>query len=374
MKYSFTTITIFICFLGISQERHRLSIGTQGGYEYNYFKSPDELVITNDSVLNEEDLIASSTYQDVFLDYAYRKKWKANRLRLSVSPYARLFQENPTDSYWSLDATLKYDRKLSKKTKALAELHFKRMDREGLDGAQDVLVNPLGFTNYGASAGLETQLLKGNKSTLGVFYNFKDFDAYGVRDLEFNEYGVRMASKQEYRPGRYEHVFGFNAYYKKRLYTTLNSEETPQNGQRDWDYFKMNVFYKLPLGAYFNVSPQLTYYGRFDRLENRSGFHQYGPALRLRYNNNKTKVTVALKYQVRDYTEIMAPGTNDALRYTYADASFSLERKLPVKGLLLSVNAYSRFRETNTEDLAARSFRGYTNQYAGMGFVWKLLR
>ena len=247
------------------------------------------------------------------------------------------------------------------------------MNREGLDGAQDVLVNPLGYANYGVATGLEFKPFKENKATLEAFYNFKNFDAYGTRDLQFNEYGLRFGTKQEFRPGRYDHAFGLRMYYKKRLYDTFNSDIEPQNGERDWDYGKIVGFYDFPINGTFEISPQVSYYGRYDRLEEQSGFQQYGPGLRLRFDNDKTKISAAIKYQIREYTSIQAPGAdNTLLQYQYTDISLNFEHQLPIKGLLFTGTAYSRFRETNTVDIAARSFRGYTNQYAGVGLNWKL--
>ena len=79
------------------------------------------------------------------------------------------------------------------------------------------------------------------------------------------------------------------------------------------------------------------------------------------------------KYLVRNYTVINAPGLqNERLQYQFMDVSLRFEHQLPIKGLLFTGTAYSRFRETNTTDLASRSFRGYTNQYAGVGVLWRL--
>ncbi|MEM1336287.1 MAG: hypothetical protein AAF634_06435 [Bacteroidota bacterium] len=371
MKNRYWPLLVLVYVLSYAQERHRFEVGSQTGYEYNYFKSPDQ-VLVNGSLLNENDLIASSGYLDLFLDYDYRYKWRGHRLRASVAPFARVFQENGSDSYWSLVTAVKYDYRLSKKTKVLAELNFQRMNREGLDGAQDVLVNPLGYTNYGGLVGTAFRFLQQNKTTIEGFYNFKNFDAYGIRDLQFNEYGLQLTTKQEFRPGRYEHAIGLTTYYKKRLYATFNAQDTPQSGRRDWDYAKISAFYELPLGSYLEIAPQLTYYGRFDRLENRSGFHQYGPGLRLRFDNEKTKISAAIKYYLRDYTVITAPGAeDDKLRYQYTDVSLRFEHQLPIPGVLFTGTAYSRFRETNTIDLASRSFRGYTNQYGGVGLLWQ---
>ncbi|UOY06538.1 hypothetical protein L0P88_21765 [Muricauda sp. SCSIO 64092] len=372
MKNAISLILVLASTLCFPQERHRFEAGSQTGYEYNYFKGPDQLLV-NGSLLNEDDLIASSGYLDVFFDYDYRYKWKGHRFRASVTPFARIFQENSSDSYWSLDVAMKYDYKLSKKTKLLGEVNFQRMNREGLDGAQDILVNPLGYSNYGGSAGIAFEPLQKNKTTVEGFYNFKNFDAYGIRDLQFNAYGLRLATKQEFRPGRYEHAFGFTAYYKKRLYDTFNAEDTPQNGQRNWDYAKIMAFYELPLGGNLELEPQMTYYGRFDRLENRSGFNQYGPGLRLRFANDKTKISATIKHFIRNYSVITAPGAEgERLQYKYTDMFLRFEHQLPIKGLLFTGTTYSRFRETNTVDLASRSFRGYTNQYAGVGLLWQL--
>ncbi len=186
-----------VCLFAQSEQKHRFDIEVQGGYEFNYFKSPSE-VRQNGIIFNADSLIASSSYQDVKADYDYRIKWGANRLRFSATPFLRHFNEAPSDSYWSFDGSAKYDTKLSRTTKILAELSLKRMNREGLDGAQDVLINPLGYTKYGMSGGIEFAALKRNKSTIEGFYNFKNFDAFGVQDLQYNEFGIKLKSIQSF--------------------------------------------------------------------------------------------------------------------------------------------------------------------------------
>ncbi|MEM9143535.1 MAG: hypothetical protein AAGA86_11150 [Bacteroidota bacterium] len=368
LLFVFSVLTIA---MGEAQENHRLKAATLAGYAYNYFKSPNTVLVNGD-VLDKNDLIASSTFQDIALEYDYRKTWKGHHLSFNLNPFARLFHENMADSYWALETSLKYNYKFNKKTKVLAEVHFERMNREGLDGAQDVLVNPLGFTNYGSSAGVQWLAFKRNRTTMEAFYNFKNFDAYGIRDLQFNEYGVQLSSKQKFRPGRYSHAAGLVAYYKKRQYETFNAEADQPNGERNWDYSKIRVFYRLPLTGHLELEPQLIYYGRYDRLQNRSGFHQYGPGLRLRFDNDKTRITGLLKYQLRNYTKITAPGTDDLLHYQYMDISIRLEHRLPIKGMFLTGTTYNRFRETNTVDQSSRSFRSYTYQYMGVGLLWKI--
>ncbi|UII76777.1 hypothetical protein LV716_03015 [Flagellimonas sp. HMM57] len=362
-------------FIFSQESKQRFVMGTAAGYEYNYFKSPTE--VRQDTILfTEDDLISSSSYEDIYADYNYRIKWKGNRLRLSASPNARLFYDNFDDSYWSLNVNAKYDREIGKSTEFLAQLSFKRMNREGLDGAQDVLVNPLGYTNYGVRTGLEIRPIKKNKTTLMAFYNFKDFDAFGIRDLQFNEFGLQVNTKQQFRVNRLRHSYGINSYIKKRLYDTFNASDVITSGERDWSYVKATAFYELPITKNLDIEPSYTYYARIDNMDKRSGFTQTGPSLGIDFNNDVTRVRSSLKYLTRNYTTLEARDNNgsigEKIKYQYMDISLNAEHLIGKNGFALTAEAYSRVRTTNYTDIDARSFRGYTNQYAGIGIRWEL--
>ncbi len=360
--------------LSYSQTKNTFKIETQGGYEYNYFKSPD-VVRVNDTILTKEDLISSSIYQDVSLGYKFRYKQKKNRLRLFIKPSARIFYQNIDDSYWSLDSRLKYDYNLNRRFKVLAEARFKRMNREGLDGDQNVLINPLGYTNYGTTAGIEFIAFKKNEMTFEGFYNFKNFDAFGVRDLQFNEYGAQFLSVQSISINRLVHKIGLHASAKKRLYDTFNSSDTNTDGERDWDYLKGSIFYELPWSEKFKLKPRLTYYSRIDNSTNRSGFNQLTPEIGLYYKSEHTKINASVSYVTRKYKEIEARNTEmrigEKLKYEYTNFQLNFAHEIRTN-ISLTATIYSRVRSTNYTDIDARSFRNYRNQYAGIGILWKL--
>ena len=345
----------------------------QGGYEFNYFKSPTE-VLQNDILFTADSLIASSSYQDIIADYDYRIKWGANRLRISVAPFIRYFNQTNDDSYWSLTSSAKYDKEISRTTKLLAELSFKRMNRRGLDGAQDVLINPLGYTKYGASTGIQFALLDDNKSTAEGFYNFKNFDAFGAQDLEYNEFGVRFKSVQSFFIGKRKHSYGGIITAKKRLYTTFNASNIDAEGERNWDYLRASAFYELPISRRIDIKPSFLYYQRIDNLLDRSGFTQYGPSLSFKFDNKKTEIDAKVSYLSRNYKTLEARDEGGSLgeniRYTYANFSINAAHQLG-KNLYFTATAYSRVRTTNVTDISSRSFRGYRNQYMGIGIRWE---
>nr|WP_299382876.1 hypothetical protein [Allomuricauda sp.] len=357
------------------QERHQLEVATLGGYEYNYFKSPT-MIRTDEGLLTEEDLISSSFYQDVTVDYGFRYKWGADRIRFYALPYARIFQENMDDSYWSIDSKVKYDHKFNRKTRFFAGLNFKRMNREGLDGAQDVLVNPLGYTLLGSELELERANSKNVTGRIGLFHNFKNFDAFGTRDLEYHEFGSQLKLEKEFENQDLEHTLGFLAYYKVRLYNTFNASEISSEGNRDWRYIRATAYYEYPVSKSIRLKPSVTYYQRMDPLANRSGFRQYGPSLGLYVKTKRTRIRSQIEYLKRDYTDILARDNEGPLQenvaYQYTDFSLRFEHQLSHSSFSLTGNVYSRLRTTNYSDLAARSFRGYRNQYAGIGIKWEL--
>lgn len=371
-----TKITLLALLFSITltaQVKQGFEIGTQSGYAYNYFKSPGE--IHQDGVIfTEKDLIESSIYQDIMLDYAYRKKWKKNRIRFSVSPFSRIFYENIGDSYWSLSARMKYDYSLNKRTKLLGGLAIKRMNRKGLDGDQDVLVNPLGYTNYGAEGGVKFQPIANNETSVTAFYNFKDFDEFGTRDLQFNEFGIELKTAQEFKINNLKHEYGLVAYFKKRMYDTYNALDEITDGERNWSYFRTMAFYEYPVNKTLEVKPSFVYYARIDNKDKRSGFNQFGPAIRIKFDNKKTTVRSVFRYLIRNYTSIEARDNNgligEKIQYGYTDITVKAAHRL-TDILSITATVYSRLRNTNYTDVRARSFRGYRNQYAGIGVQWE---
>ncbi|MDY8137194.1 hypothetical protein [Aquimarina sp. 2201CG5-10] len=371
-------ITLLVLFSGktlFAQSKSSWDITTLGGYEYNYFKSPTE-IRTNDIILTESDLISSSIYQDVEVKYRYRYKWDKHRIRFSANPFSRIYYENVDDSYWSLDARANYDYKFSKRTRLFVKTKFVRMNREGLGGDQDVLINPLGYTIYGGTVGVELTPFKNNELTVGGFYNFKNFDAFGARDLQFNEYGVQISSVQSFKVDRLEHEIGITGYVKKRLYDTFNASDVDNIniGERDWDYAKGTLFYTLPFSKNFELRPEFSYYVRIDNSTNRSGFNQLGPGIRAKYDNKKTKIRTSLSYITRNYTDIQARNTDgeigEKLKYGYTNFEINGAREIG-GGFSITGTIYSKIRSTNYTDIDARSFRNYRNQYAGIGVLWE---
>ncbi|MGY3791956.1 hypothetical protein [Aquimarina sp. 433] len=373
IKIWMTVLLGFIYMQSFSQIKNTFNIGTEGGYEYNYFRSPKE-IRTDEGILNESDLISSSFYQDVEVNYKFRYRWKNNRFRISANPFARIFYENSDDSYWSLNTVAKYDYKFNRKTALIAEARLMRMNREGLGGDQDVLINPLGYTNYGGTLGVEFAPIKNNESSVEGFYNFRNFDAFGVRDLQYSEFGVQLTSVQTFKIGRLKHKVGLSIYAKKRLYDTFNTSDVEPDGERDWDYVKGTLSYGLPINKYLQLRPSFVYYMRIDNSTNRSGFNQFGPGISLRYKNKRTKVRSSFSFITRDYTDIEARNTEgtigENLKYEYANFQLNASQKIG-GGFSITTTLFSRIRSTNYTDIDARSFRNYRNQYAGIGILWE---
>ncbi len=365
----FSLFTILVS----AQVKQSIETETLTGYEYNYFKSPTE-VLQDGVLFDESSLISSSIYQDLNAKYKSQNKINKHELRFNSTFKSRLFYKNIDDSYWSLYGNAKYQYSLRKKTKLFFNAIVHRMNRKGLDGAQDVLINPLGYTQYKAITGVSLSPIAGNKTILNANYRFKNYDAFGIRDLQYNEVGAELKTTQTYKADRKTHKFGAKAYYKSRKYKTSNSSDVIPDGERHWDYLMLKGFYQYPISKKFKILPGFSYLNRMDKLDNRSGFKQFGPELKVNYKSQLTKLYGSFKYQTRDYTSIEARNNDELignkLTYRYVDFSINADHKLGQSDFLLTAKIFSRVRTTNYTDISARSFRGYRNQYAGIGIKW----
>lgn len=373
-----TTIITLLCFATLSwgqqSEDHDLRVNTLSGYEYNYLKSPDE-VLFEGNIIGRDSLINSSVYQDIDLRYSFKKDWEYSKFRLSASPEARFFYEQPEDSYWRFTLNLDYQLKISKRMNYLASASFKRNDREGLNGAQDILINPLGYTQYQVQTGINYRPFKYHRLELLGGFRHKNFDQFGVRDLEYNQFEVVLHSYQRFKVGRRFQKFGVEMAARKRLYQTLNSTNDIPNGERDWDYLDATAYAELRFSESFRLTPAFNYYQRIDQLIDRSGFTQFGPRLDLRYSTSRLYLSVSSAFNTRNYKSFEARGPGgplgEKIKYEYVNFRFTGSWQIN-PNLYLRAEVYSRVRSTNYTDISARSFRNYRNQYAGLGLQWRL--
>ncbi|MDC7998122.1 hypothetical protein [Gilvibacter sediminis] len=369
-------VVLLFTSLGLAQktENHKFRVLTLSGYEYNYLKSPDE-VLFEGTVLGRDSLINSSVYQDIDLRYNFKTEGRYSTFSLVAAPEARFFYEQPEDSYWRFSLNLSYELELSKSWDYLAFARFKRNDREGLDGAQDILINPLGFTQYEAQTGVQYRPFRYNKMILLAGFRHKNFDAFGVRDLEYNQYELSFTSEQRFKVGRRFQKIGIELAARKRLYQTLNTTNEIPDGERDWDYLDATAFLELRLSKAFRITPAFNYYQRIDQLIDRSGFTQFGPRLGLRYSGDKLVLNASTAFNTRNYKTFDARDssglTGEKIKYEYVNLSFNATWQLN-ESLYIRAEVYSRVRSTNYTDITARSFRNYRNQYAGLGLQWRL--
>ncbi len=371
LSVAFSLFTIMLS----AQVKQKIETEKLTGYEHNYFKSPTK-VLQDGVLFDKNNLISSSIYQDLKAKYKYRKTKYEHELRFIAAFRTRLYYENFEDSYWSLYGNAKYQYSINKKTKLFLNTFVHRMNRKGLDGVQDILINPLGYTQYKANIGMNISPFMNNKTIFDVGYRFKNFDAYGIRNLQYDELGAQLKTTQTFKVNGKAHKFGAKAYYKSRKYITFNASDIDSEGERNWDYLMLKPFYQYPINKDFKVTPSFSYLNRIDKLNNQSSYKQFGPELKIYFRTKSTKLKALVKHQTRNYTSIEARNNDgligDKLQYQYADFSLNVDHKLGRSNFFLTANCYSIVRTTNYSDIEARFFRGYSNQYAGLGVKWLL--
>lgn len=351
----------------------KFSTQTQVGYEYNFLKSPDKLIV-DDVLLQAKDLVLSSVYQDIDVKFQYNIRWNKSEFNTQIRPIYKVYYQSMEDSYWNISVISKYNRNLSKNLNFLIRATYKKIIREGLDNDQDFIVNPLGFSSYGLVTGLQFQPLKNNKTTLGFLYNYRDFDATDIRDTNINEIGIYLNTEEQLVIANKIHSFGFKAFFKNITHETIILENQSLNRKRKWNYFKLNPFYQIAINKRIKVAPSFIYSSRIDK-ESTSSFTIFGPELKLKWMNQKTLATFTFSYLSRKYKDIYAQDSlgviDEKATLNFVSFNVKAEHKL-TKKIRLNASIFSRIRNTNNTSHRSRSFSHFRNQYAAIGLKWVL--
>ncbi|CAM1343805.1 hypothetical protein [Tenacibaculum amylolyticum] len=363
MKYT----TFFLCVLLTTSAYCQVttSISSFSGYERNIYKVPNSL-LSEGTVLGENDLYASSIYQDILAKLTYEKIWKHSSLKFYVTPEMRYYFSEQNARRVLLNSRVKYTYNFNRNTKWENTFSFKKKDQKGQDLDANELSTPLGYDRLNLSSALIFRLSKRNRTSLAVHYGNKSFDASESRQISYTIYGADITWKQVQWKNHLLYAYGFNAGFSSRAYDIFDIEEEITN-KRTWNYWNAEVFYKLPVHKKLAIQPSIGYEKRMDETNNQFGYDELNAAVKVKYKGERFNFSMYPSYGYRVFDELNIPGTSSQkLRYHYIRANMNMEYRLNKKFLLLS-RAYLIDRNSNNNDITTTAYRSYNNNYIGLG-------
>ena len=348
-----------------------ISLGTSFGYESNINKSPNSFT-ENNILYKKEQLHLNSTFQDVFLDLKYAKKWKSNVLRASLSPEMRYYYSEPSSKITIINSRLKHTYFLSKKLKLESNLRYKIKDRKGADFEDIELRTPLGYNLFNLSSGIHFSLHKNNKTFTEFSYSKKNFDKSDIRKVEYNMYSLNIKYTNNLTTNNLNSTYGISLELHNRDYN-INYFNENRNNYRNWIYINLSAFYEIPITNNWNLKPAFYYENRIDKTDNTFGYSQIKPSLSINYSNEKFSTNFRTDLYIRDFKNLQAFDSNnlniDNLEYIYSKIITTSKYHLTNNSTLL-LEAYYLDRKSNNTNINTQAYRSYTNYYIGTGFTY----
>lgn len=363
-------ITIFCLFISITVNAQiSTSISTSTGYESNINRLPNSY-LSKGKLKGKEYLYQSSLYQEGVLKLSYKNAWENNEFRVYFNPEIKYYFSESSSKRILLNTRLKYSNSISKKMKWETNVIYKMREQEGQDLDEPELNTPRGYNLSSLNTGLRIRLYKNNRTYLRANYDIKSFDKSETREMMYHRYGVY--GKFEHRSGT--HHLGVMASFLNRNYQfnyfTKNKTKT-----RTWQYLKGGIYYRFPLDNHFQLEPSVSYEKRTDITQNKYGYSQIRPGLAFLFKTQKLSASLKTSYTIRNFDVLQASSTKQKnignMNYNYTRIKFAGSYQL-FKNLEIVSDMYLLDRKTNNTNLNTKSYRSYTNYYAGAGFRYKL--
>lgn len=366
MKYYPLLLCLFVS--SILTAQIDFSATTYSGYEQNILQVPD-LFEANGELLTQEDLYANSAYQDLLIRFKFSKKWEKHSFAAYLTPEIRHYFSESDLNQTIFNARLSHKYDIKKNFRWENSIRYKIKDREGQDLDQVELSVPFGYKLFELTSGLRFRLYKNNRTFVKLNFLSKDFDNSNTRSVMYNLYGINTEFKNIKWRNHLLHSYGIKVGYNSRDYKITNFSDN-SSGDRTWNYVDAAIFYRLPLSKKFYIQPELSYQKRMDETNDRFSYDQIRPELTLVYQSARFEAKITTSYTGRSFSNIIAENDEGDdvgnLKYDYFRLRTQLEYNINNK-LSLVFESYTIDRNSNNTDPTTQAFRGYINQYAGVG-------
>ena len=371
MKYYQLSICLFLPFFLTAQINFTTT--TLTGFELNINKSPKILVIEGE-VIDKEELYLNSMYQDLNLQFKIFKKIKNNTIAFNFSTEIRYYFTEPEVNQLIFNSRIGHKFTIKKNFKWENNIQYKNKNRKGQDLDANELSLPFGYKIFKFNTGLRFRMSKNNRSLFRLNYANKKFDNSETRNVQYQLYGFENELKQIKWKNHLLHSYGILLGYNQRNYTISNfEEETTTN--RIWSYIDVSSFYKLPLSKNWSIKTELNFQKRIDNSNDVFGYLEIRPELNINYENSRFLAKLMTSYAVRKLKNITARNPEEvtlgSLQYNYfriiGKATYNITSNFAAvaEGYLIN-------RASNNTNINTNAFRGYSNNYIGIGIQYKI--
>jgi len=357
---------------------YTISVTPLVGYETNLLKSPSYYEKKDGTAFYKEDLWVNT----FFTGGKFRFKTTSKRKQHTFD-----FKSNFKSSMFSSDKNIKssvlligsnYIYKSKKKWHTNFGVNYKSMLKTGGLDNDDLIGSPLTYKNYRVSNKFSYNLSKEWLIFTKAFIGLKNYYRKDYKQFKYLEKGISTGFefKATKDPKIKLTLFG---EVKQRLYTIKkmkNTENNPNDLNRQWRYFTFGEKFDFPIKKYSKITIKGGYLKMQDVSHDKYGYNQFHGGLAYSLTKNKVKLTVSTDLIQKSYTKLKIKdnmGVSQNLIYNYTRLKIGIAYKLK-PNLTVSIEGKERFRLSNVDQLNSKTTRNYFTNQIIVGLKWDLKR
>ncbi len=360
-----------------AQWTKNVTLGVRGGYEYNIFKTPYSLDEEDDFLIGS-DLITSGFYEGLSFNGQFQNKFENGRFKINFRGSANNFHTEENTNLYDFGLSSSYRVKYGTRKYFEVAPGFYRKQRAGQDLSDDILRTTLSYTQLILPLSFDFYLKDKTWLKTDLGYRFKSYDENDIGEkVSYHAFfsGVSLSKKWENDQKIGKLIFSPGIEY--RAYTDLEAEDEEDEesdlieDDRDWTYSTLNLEYDVKL-ADRPVSYTVGLYSTFRHdAENRFGYIEFGPGIRLNLPLKKASLSLGGSYRYRTFNTVRVNDSADALIYQYLRANARLTVPIGKKSAWYIEGNVIR-RLSNNSSLTSTAFRSYNYGLLESGFTFRL--
>lgn len=373
MRVALWVFSVF-CSISISgQSNFDLRIGSRAGYEYNVFNVNADKVIENNGT--SVRALKSAYFQNVNLYTSWKIKSKHHEFGLNGDWSKDYFPQLNVANLLQSNIGIRYKLKMHKRHSLSINGKLKKYETNRPEDDTEVLRPPRAYNRLQYSIRYNLKLFSKSKIYIQATARDNQYITDSNREFYYNSLKYTFSYEQKlYSSKKISHSWNTRAGYETRFYNDIEYDELSDEEsieEREWRYYSFSTEYELKIKKKFKLVTGASAIMREDLIQNRFGYRQLQPYIKLGIDRNKINVSMKGSVARREFQTLKANASTDIpLIHNYIRGSLSIKYKVSKKlHFDLKARVVSRSRNLPFE---ATSFLAYDNALISLGVKYMI--
>ena len=345
----------------------RVKTGAYQGYEWNIFRNPESLIQQSDT-LGRNQLWSNSSYNELFINTDYIKKWGNSRIKLSGDISGNIYHQQNSAQREFYKATASFRTKYASRKYFEFSPSFSRRKQPNIGQSDVIFRSRFSYYQVATPLNFDFYLKKQRWLKLETSYRYKAYDANGGEQTDYHSFSAQALYKKKWK-GSIQRELELFAEWSTRNQTTMDfatatRPERITNRSFTTYRFGASLLFES-VKKRFRIEFPVSYKMLSDTPSERLNYTQIEGGTKLSFFVKNVRVYQSFSATIRDFSNLTITD-NELLNYNYIRSTTTVTIPFfnrfvyTVKGSLIR-------RLSNRNTITSSAFRGYLSSYIETG-------